>query len=292
MSILTFDTEEWYLKNVRGIFQEDRYDTYDNYLDAILNLLDEQRTKATFFCVGGLARKYPDVVRKISEKGHEIGCHSDEHIWLSKLTPEELKADTKTAIKSLENVTGKKVISYRAPAFSIGKQNKWALEVLAECGIERDASIYPAARDFGGFDSFSADEPCIINVGGCQIKEFPIPLTKIARKEFAYSGGGYFRLLPFSFVKNKISKSDYSMCYFHIADLLPRPMKMMDRVQFENYFKVPGTLKNRAIRMLKMSYGTKNAFANMCDLVRSFDFVNLEEADKQMDWSKAKVVQL
>jgi len=292
MNILTFDTEEWYLKKARNLFRDDEYQTYDSYLDRILDLLDERRTKATFFCLGGMAREFPEVVRKIADKGHEIGCHSDGHVWLNKLTREELRKDTEMAIKSLEDVVGRKVVSFRAPAFSIGEQNKWALEVLAECGIERDASIFPAARDFGGFNGFPADQPCIVKVGSATIKEFPISMTSVAGKQLAYSGGGYFRFFPRGFIKNTIRHSDYVMTYFHISDLIHRPMKMMDKERFEEYYKASGTLKNRMIRMLKTSYGTKGAFDKMCRIVREMEYVNMEEADRMVEWGGTPAIEL
>ena len=162
MNILTFDIEEWFLEKKNHGGREFRYQQFDNYLNRVLDLLDEVDTKATFFCLGKVASEFPEVIRRIAERGHEIGCHSNEHSWLNTLTPEELKSDTHDAIAALEDIIGEKVLSYRAPAFSIGEKNKWALEILAENGIIRDASIYPAVRDFGGFKSFSSKEPTII----------------------------------------------------------------------------------------------------------------------------------
>lgn len=292
MNILTFDTEEWFLEKEYLGNRTDKYQTYDKYLKAILDLLDEQNLKATFFCVGGLAKHYPEVVRSIAEKGHEIGCHSDKHLWLNTFNRDELKEDTLTAIKALEDVIGRKVISYRAPAFSIGEKNKWALEVLAECGIERDASIYPASRDFGGFSSFNTSAPCLIKVGDTTMKEFPISLTTIAGKQIAYSGGGFFRFFPLTFVKSAMKSNDYNMAYFHIGDIMHKPLVLRSREFYESYYKEPGTLKNRVMRMLKTSLGTKHAFDKMCEFVKSFDFVSVEKADKMIDWKEAKVMEM
>ena len=174
MNILTFDIEEWFLeKNYFGNRQE-KYQAFDLYLNQILDKLEREQKKATFFCLGGMAREFPEVVRRIADKGHEIGCHSDQHVWITKLTEEEFRTDTISAIDALEQCIGEKVLSYRAPAFSIGNSNKWAFEILAECGIERDASIFPATRDFGGFANFGQKAPSIVKCGGVKIKEFPI----------------------------------------------------------------------------------------------------------------------
>jgi len=292
MNILTFDTEEWFIEREFGSARSSRYQVFDSYLKSILDLLDEQDKKATFFCVGGLAQHFPEVVKAISERGHEIGCHSNTHVWLSTLDEEQLKSDTLTALHYLEDVIGQKVVSYRAPAFSIGEKNKWALEVLAECGIQRDASIYPAVRDFGGFSNFNASEPCVVNIGSTAIKEFPISLTNVAGKQLAYSGGGYFRFFPSWFIRNTMKRSNYNMTYFHIGDLEYHPYRMTSKEYHEMYYKEPGTFKNRFVRMVKYSLGTKGAFDKMCELVRTFDFVNLEEADKVIDWNNVKTVAL
>lgn len=292
MNILTFDTEEWFLEKEYLGNRTGKYQIYDKYLKAILDLLDEQNLKATFFCVGGLATHYPEVVRTIANKGHEIGCHSDKHLWLNTFNRDELKEDTLTAINALEDVIGRKVISYRAPAFSIGEKNKWALEVLAECGIERDASIYPASRDFGGFSSFNTSAPCLIKVGDTTMKEFPISLTTVAGKQIAYSGGGFFRFFPLTFVKSTMKSKDYNMAYFHIGDIMHKPFVLRNREFYESYYKEPGTLKNRVMRMLKTSLGTKHAFDKMCKFVESFDFVSVEKADKMIDWNNFKTVNL
>jgi len=292
MNILTFDTEEWFLEKFYLGDRSDKYPIYDYYFKSILDLLDERKIKATFFCVGGLATHYPEVVRAIADKGHEVGCHSNTHLWLSTFNRNELKEDTMTAIKSLEDVSGQKVVSYRAPAFSIGENNKWALEVLAECGIERDASIYPAVRDFGGFSSFPTDGPCIVKVGDATLKEFPICLTSFVGKQLAYSGGGFFRFFPLSFVKSTMRSNDYNMAYFHIGDVMHKPLVLRSKEFYESYYKEPGTFKNRFVRMMKTSFGTRYAFDKMCKLIKSFDFVNLEEANNNIDWNNTKTISL
>lgn len=292
MNILTFDIEEWFLeKNCFGNRKE-KYQTFDHYLNLILDNLEREQKKATFFCVGGMAREFPEVIRRIADKGHEIGCHSDKHVWLTKLSEKELLSDTKIAIESLEQCVGKKVISYRAPAFSIGNDNKWAFEVLAECGIKRDASIFPATRDFGGFANFGQKMPSIVRFGSIEIKEFPICTAHIAGKEMAYSGGGYFRFFPLWFVKKEMSKSNYAMTYFHIDDLIPESGRMMTKEEFEDYFKEPGTFFNRYKRHIKSNLGKKNAFNKMTKLITANQFQSIESADKLIDWQDAPIVEL
>ena len=292
MKILSFDIEEWYLEKTCFGDHAEKYDTYDYYLNHILDKLGRLQLKGTFFCVGGMAREFPEVVRKIADRGHEIGCHSNEHVWLTKLSQNELLADTHAAVDSLEQCIGKKVLTYRAPAFSIGKNNKWAFEVLAECGIERDASIFPAARDFGGFAEFGQKVPAIVKCGGIEIKEFPICTAHVLGKEVAYSGGGYFRFFPLWFVKKEMKKAPYAMTYFHIGDLVPGSKGVMSKKDFEDYFKEPGTLTARYKRYIKSNLGKKSAFNKMLQLLSCYDFINVEAADQLTDWKSAPIVEL
>lgn len=292
MNILTFDIEEWYLEKMYFGDHSEKYKDFDRYLGEILDTLDERGLKGTFFCVGGLGREFPDVVKRIAERGHDVGCHSDVHTWLNKMTPEDCLADTRRALDSLEQVIGKKVKSYRAPAFSIGSGNKWAFEVLAECGIERDASVFPAVRDFGGFAEFGQKTPAIIRYNGIELKEFPICTTKLLGREIAYSGGGYFRFFPLWYVKKEMASADYSMTYFHIGDLTPEKGGIMTKEKYEEYFKEVGTLKARYLRYIKTNIGKATAMSKLKRLVRSAEFVNLEQAVQSLNWSALPIVEL
>ena len=287
MNILTFDIEEWYLFK-----RKEKHIEFDRYLDVILDKLDERQIKATFFCLGKMGISFPEVVRKIQARGHEVGCHSNVHTWLNKMTEAECREDTRCAVDSLEQCIGGKVKSYRAPAFSIGESNKWAFEILAENGIERDASIFPVARDFGGFPNFGQKTPCIIDYNGIRLKEFPVCTAKVMGKEMAYSGGGYFRFFPLSFVKKEIKKSKYSMCYFHIGDLIPDSYGVMSKQAYESYFKEKGTLKARYTRYLKSNLGKKKAIGKMLKLIDEMDFVNLQQVDGRLDWNTSAIVKL
>lgn len=290
MNILSFDIEEWYIEKKFHGGRNEKYQLFDSYLHRILDLLDVLQLKATFFCVGKIATDFPYVIKRISERGHEIGCHSNEHLWLTKMTPQQLQEDTKEAIASLQDVSGQPIISYRAPAFSIGENNKWAIEILAECGIERDSSIYPATRDFGGFNSFPANTPVIIEYNDIRMKEFPIALARIWGKDVAFSGGGYFRFFPLWYIKQKMLRSDYFIAYFHIGDLIHNQDGMMTKEEYEIYFRESGSFKNRLVRYVKSYLGTKGAFAKMQKLLHEASFVNLQEADKKMESYKTIIL--
>lgn len=279
MHILSFDIEEWYLE-MMDANRPEKFREFDHLLDHILEMLEQTGSSATFFCLGKIASHYPDVVRKIMAQGHEIGSHSDLHMWVNKMTEQEFREDTHRAVAALEDVTGTKIKSFRAPAFSIGDSNKWAFEVLAENGIENDASIFPGVRDFGGFPDFKEQSPCIIEHNGIRINEYPIPMASlpIVGKEVAFSGGGYFRLFPYWFINSNMNKRDYTMSYFHIEDLLAPSNHLMTRREYEDYFKEPGTLTARVSRYIKSNIGRGNILSKFDRHLQARKYSSIRDA--------------
>lgn len=292
MNILTFDVEEWYMEKIIHDGRAFRYQQFDEALAKVLDELDRLGIKATCFCLGKLATDFPQVVREIARRGHEVGCHSNEHIWLNKMTEEQLKRDTSDSIKALQDVSGQRVVCFRAPAFSITQQNKWAVNVLAECGIESDASIFPTSRDFGGYKEFPQDTPCIISYEGATLKEYPISLTSFLGKTIAYSGGGFFRLLPYWLVSKTMKQRDYNICYFHLNDLIHHRFAFKSKAEYEKNFKEPGTLKNRLVRYVKSNLGTGDAYGKLQKVLSEHEFVNIQEADKMIEWKKMNTITL
>ena len=292
MKILSFDIEEWYIYKSTHGESEEMFNKYDKILGNILDLLDEKGCKATFFCVGRMADDFPQVVKLIYARGHEIGCHSNTHTWLNKMTFEECMDDTRTAIDSLQQCIGEKVKSYRAPAFSIGKSNKWAFDILAECGIEYDSSVYPATRDFGGFSDFGANEPVKVKHGNTVIKEFPIAMTQLLGRKMAYSGGGYFRFFPLWYIRREMENAPYSISYFHIDDLLVEQNKPMSREEYEEYFKEPGTVIARYKRYIKANLGKAKAWPKLVKLIGNNDYLSIEQAGRAIPWGSVSNIEL
>ena len=292
MNIITFDIEEWALAKASGYGTSVLYARYDSFLNRILDLLDKQDIKATFFCTGMMAIDFPLIVKLIRGHGHEIGCHSNCHTWINKMTEAEAREDTHAAVGALEQCIGQKVMSYRAPAFSIGENNKWMFEILSREGITMDSSVYPTARDFGGYPSFSSQEPCTIQYAGIKLKEYPISLTHCLGKKMAYSGGGYFRFFPLGFVRNRMDMSNYNMCYFHINDLLPEWSGIKPKREYEMYYKEPGTLKNRCFRYVKTNLGKRRSWGKLERLLKVMDFINIGQSNDLIDWESAKAIDL
>ncbi len=282
MNILTFDIEEWFhIVDVPSAKTEEQWGNFEvrihQNMDRILKILDEKSLKATFFCLGWIGKKYPEVIKRIAEQGHEIASHSNLHKPVFSMTPEEFKNDTEISIKILEDITGKKVRIYRAPSFSIKEENKWAFEILFELGITIDASIFPAKRAHGGFESFGEAKPCKLNIDGQIMKEFPINLYRIGPLNIIFSGGGYFRLLPYPIIKFMMLHSDYVMTYFHPRDFDP------DQPILEGLSK---------FRRFKSYYGLDKSFEKFQKLLTDFDFVDIASANDTINWNLQKTIYL
>lgn len=280
MNILTFDIEDWYNCDfISGDFDWDKYEIriYEG-VDRILNELSERNIKGTFFCLGWLAEKHPDVIRRIAEGGHQIGCHSYQHELSFRFDRLGFKADTYKAKELIEGVIGRPINVFRAPGFSITEKNIWAFEVLSELGFEYDCSLFPAEHDYGGFPNYGKAEPAILSLqNGATIKEFPINIHSFLGKLFVFSGGGFFRLFPYSVIKKWGKQTPYMMTYFHPRDFDP------DQPMIQS---LP------LMRKFKSYVGLKNAFSKFQHLLVDFEFVNLEEADRMIDWGNVREIKL
>lgn len=279
LNILSFDIEEWYHFDIFS--KEDSWLDYpsriDEYLPRILDKLDEHHTKATFFCLGWIARNYPEVLKRIQQRGHELACHSDKHFFVREMTPETFNEDLRISIDSIENVIGEKVTSFRAPAFSISEDATWAFEVLAKNGIENDCSIFPTTRSFGGFPSFGEATPALLKYKGYEIREFPISTGKLLGKQMVFGGGGYFRLFPYWYIKRSMKKLDYNMTYLHMRD-------------FD--YEQPRFHHLSAMRKFKSYYGIKGAYPKFEKMLKDFEWMDLSQAIKAIDWSTIRTIEL
>jgi len=246
-------------------------------MNNIFDLLDRKNQKATFFCLGWVAREFPNVLKKIDEMGFEIATHSDRHQLAYEQNREKFRKDLENSIKSIEDVVGKKVRIYRAPGFSVKEENKWVFEELAKLGIEIDCSIFPAKRAHGGFETYGYAKPNIIEINGVRLKEFPINLFKFGKFNIIFSGGGYFRILPYWIIKLMMKKSEYVMTYFHPRDFDPNQPIIKDL---------------SSIRKIKSYIGLKTAFSKLEKLISDFDFVDIDEANRFMDWDKQRLIKL
>lgn len=163
-------------------------------MDTVLSLLAHANVKATFFTLGWIAQRYPQLVRNLVAQGHELASHGYGHQRATEMTAAEFRHDVVRARQLLEDIGGEAVIGYRAPSFSIGRDNLWAHDVLAETGHRYSSSIYPIRHDHYGMP----EAPRFAHLRRNGLVEIPATSIRVARMNFPASGGGYFRLLPYS----------------------------------------------------------------------------------------------
>lgn len=282
MNILTFDIEEWFhLLNNESTKTERDWQKYEprivQNMQKIFKILEDSNTKASFFVLGWIAEKYPNVVREICDRGYEIGSHTDLHQLVYNQDRESFFQDVDRSVKTLEDISGKKIRMFRAPGFSITEESLWAFEVLHELGIEIDSSIFPAGRSHGGLKSYGTAQPSILEYNGFRLKEFPINTKPFLKHSIIFSGGGYFRLLPYNLIKNYTKESDYVMSYFHPRD-------------FD--YEQPMIRDLSVSRKFKSYVGLKNAEKKLTNWLRDFQFIDINKADNLINWNKVKVIKL
>ena len=194
--------------------------------ERILRMFSEYGCRGTFFILGWVAERDPHLVREIAAAGHEIACHSHLHRRVSSLTPEEFREDLRRARVAIEDASGAKLAGFRAPTFSIGRQNLWALDILSEEGFLYDSSIFPIHHDLYGFPGsprFPYRVPC---ANSRSLLEIPMTTAKILGTTWPSGGGGYLRLFPMAytrFIVNRIHRQDRQpfVLYFHPWELDP-----------------------------------------------------------------------
>jgi polysaccharide deacetylase family protein (PEP-CTERM system associated) len=203
----------------------------------ILDLLDDCHVRATFFILGWVAERYPKLVRRIAERGHELACHSYWHRLVYKLSPEEFRDDTSLAKNTIEQAAGVRVHGYRAPSFSIISRSAWALDVLAELGFQYDSSVFPVSHDVYGVSS-SPRGPFREETPFGPIVEFPLATFRYGiGPNLPVAGGGYLRILPYWYTKAGVERAWREglpvVSYIHPWELDPEQPRL------------PGPLKSR-----------------------------------------------
>ena len=217
----------------------------DNTL-RILDLFAAHRVRATFFTLGWVAERYPDLVRRIVSDGHEIASHGWDHVRVNTQTPEEFRKDIERTRKLLQDISGEPVLGYRAASYSIGASEAWAWEQLAEAGHRYSSSIVPIQHDLYGIPSAPR---FAFSAAGGRLLEIPITTVVLAGRNINCGGGGWFRLFPYGFSRWAMARvnrldSQPGIFYFHpweIDPLQPRPHGIGLRTRFRHYLNLNRT---------------------------------------------------
>lgn len=229
----------------------------------ILTLLDAARCQATFFTLGWVAERYPQLIREISDAGHEIACHSHRHLLIYQMKPEEFREDTRRAKQVLEDACGKPIYGYRAPSFSIRQDSLWAFETLAALGFRYDSSIFPVRHPTYGMPR-APRFPFLVSTPSGSLVEFPMPTLELDRKRSPLGGGAYLRILPYRYTRWGIrfinEQEKQPVCiYLHPWELDPEQPRLQ------------GSLTAR----LRHYFGLRGTERKLRNLLRDFEFCSL-----------------
>ena len=226
---MTVDVEDYFqVSAFEPYIAKEQWDTLPHRVEKnthkILDLFKERNIKATFFTLGWVAERYPDLIKRMIADGHELACHGYDHIRVTEQTPEQFRNDVSKTKKLLEDLSGEQVKGYRAASYSIGANNLWALNVLQEEGFKYSSSIYPVKHDIYGMP----DAPRFIYepIENQNFKEIPITTVRFGDKNFPCGGGGFFRFYPYALSKwafNRINnqENESAIFYFHPWEIDP-----------------------------------------------------------------------
>ena len=256
---LTIDVEDYFQVSAFAPYIErsnwdSRECRVERNVDRILKLLADHNVQATFFTLGWIAQRYPKLVRNIVDAGHELASHGYGHERVIDLSEAQFFADINNAKSLLEDIGGVQVQGYRAPSFSIGATNLWALDTLLRAGYRYSSSIYPIRHDHYGMP----DAPRFAYEARDGLMEVPPTTMRVFNRNLPSSGGGYFRLLPYSLSRwmlRQVNKKDASpaVFYFHpweIDSNQPRVQGIGLKTRFRHYVNI-GRMEQRLGHLLQ-----------------------------------------
>lgn len=247
---LTIDVEDYFQVSAFAPYiSRDQWSTrecrVERNVERILHMLEEHGTQATFFTLGWIAERYPRLVQRIVEGGHELASHGYGHERASDLTETAFFTDIDAAKKLLEDISGLEVKGYRAPSFSIGDGNLWAFDCLERAGYRYSSSIYPIKHDHYGMP----DSPRFAHQIRAGLIEVPVSTARIFERNWPSSGGGYFRLMPYALSRwlldrvNRVDRQS-AIFYFHPWEIdaeQPRIGGINAKTRFRHYVNLHRT---------------------------------------------------
>jgi len=260
-NILTFDVEEWFqVANLKAAIRFDEWDSFPSRLDEplsfILDLLEKNGVRATFFILGWLAERRPGAVRLIRERGHEIATHGYSHNLIYEQEKEEFAMDLRRSIEAIGDAAGDDVVGHRAACFSITEKSRWALDVLLDNGILYDSSVFPIRHHRYGIVDSPRHPYVILRKGDGRLVEFPLSTVKLGPANLPVGGGGYFRLFPYFFTRLSLRRINASghpaVVYLHPWEFdegIPRVRGIGAINRFRHYVNI-GKSRARLSRLL------------------------------------------
>jgi polysaccharide deacetylase family protein (PEP-CTERM system associated) len=280
LNAFTVDVEDYYhVSGFESIIQFEHWDQYESRVERntnrLLELLDEYQTKATFFVLGWVAERFPQLVRSIEQSGHEVASHGYAHRRIYTQTPEQFQQETRRSKQVLEDLTGRPILGYRAASYSITHKSLWALEILREEGFVYDSSIFPIHHDRYGIPDFKRFCHVLDGHATGKLVEFPISTLRLAGTNIPIAGGGYLRFFPYTFIRwglRRINQKELqpALVYLHPWEIDPGQPRIPAAAlaRFRQYVNLAKT-QDRLIRLLQdFRFGTMAAVLKAQCLVK------------------------
>ncbi len=271
LNALSVDIEDWF--HVGAFEKTIRREDWDGLqcrvegnTDAVLALFAAADVKATFFTLGWVAARYPALMRRIADAGHEVASHGWDHIRVFTMTPDQFTDDLLRTRKTLEDASGLAVTGYRAPSFSIDKRTPWAHQALADAGYAYSSSVAPVKHDHYGWPE--APRFAFKPVSGSDLIELPVTTAKFAGRTLAAGGGGFFRLLPYGFSRWAFDQANAAgepgIFYFHPWEIDPDQPRVPDaplRSKIRHYTNLDAMAAKLNRMMAAFEWGRVDAVA-------------------------------
>lgn len=267
VSAFSVDVEDYFhVEAFRGIVDPNDWASMEQRVEPstrrLLELLDGFGVHGTFFVLGWVAERRPELVRDILAAGHEVGIHGYDHRPITAMTPQAFREDIRRAKGIVEDVTGEPVLGYRAPTYSVVKDTLWALDVMLEEGLRYDSSVFPIVHDRYGIPD-AARYPWLEEREGAGLMEFPISTVRLLGRNLPFVGGGYLRLLPMRYVRwgmRRVTRSEGrpTMLYVHPWEIDPgQPVLPLGRLAAYRHYHGLGRVEDRLRRLLgEFRFGT------------------------------------
>jgi polysaccharide deacetylase family protein (PEP-CTERM system associated) len=251
INAMTVDVEDYFqVSAFEPYVDKEKWQTWPRRVEdnthRILDLFGEYSVRGTFFTLGWVAKRYPDLVKRIVEEGHEVASHGWEHVRVNTQSPEDFRQDIQRTRSLLQDISGEPVLGYRAASYSIGSGESWAWEQLAEVGHRYSSSIVPIRHDLYGIPG--APRFAFETAGG-RLLEIPITTVTLMGRNINCGGGGWFRLFPYQFSRWALARvneidTQAGIFYFHPWEIdpeQPRPEGLSLRTRFRHYLNLHRT---------------------------------------------------
>ncbi len=268
---MSIDVEDWFqVENLRPAYPQDSWDEQELRVhigtERALELFEAHDATATFFVLGWVAERCPELIRRVHDAGHEVASHGYDHDLVYDLGPEGFRNDVARSKALLEDITGAPVVGYRAPNFSITEESLWAPEILGELGFQYDSSVYPLSyHDRYGLDDFGEqpfDWPCGLH-------EVPLAVARFGGASLPVSGGGYFRLFPYRLtraglrsINNKNARFTFYLHPWELDPEQPRENNVRASHRFRHYVNLSRTADKLSRLLQDFEFSTiRDAYA-------------------------------